>query len=322
MFHTIISLDNLFSAWSEFRKTKTNRSDILKFELNLEDELFNLHEHLKNGLYCHGKYFSFYINDPKRRHIHKACVRDRVLHHAIVRVIEPLFDNGFINDSWSCRIGKGTHRAVDRLEALAWRLSRNDTRTVWAMKLDIRKFFASIDHIVLFNIISKKICDLDLLNLIKKIINSFDQGLPLGNITSQLFANVYLNQLDQFVKHQLKVKDYLRYADDFILLSNNRDSLVQLVPIIELFLKSQLKLDLHQDKIIIRKYHSGIDFLGYVSFPHHRIIRTKSKHRLLKKVEPRNIASYMGVLQHCRSRGVQKEVQEKILTMSTGATSF
>lgn len=312
VFEKIISLDNLFSAWQEFRRGKKRRNDLSAFEINLEDHLFKLHYDLKNNNYKHGGYFSFIVHDPKRRHIHKASVQDRLLHHAIVRVIEPIFEKGFIYDSWSCRVKKGTHNAVKRLHFLARKISKNNSINIWALKLDIQKFFASIDHEILLRMLSKKINDVRTMRLIEDVIESFYPGMPLGNLTSQLFANVYMNKLDQFIKHKLKVKGYLRYSDDFILLHSDKFILENYVFQIREFLNTQLKLQLHERKIIIVKYRSGIDFLGYICFPYFTIIRTRTKKRMFRKLDRTNATSYIGVLKHCRSYRLRKVLMQKL----------
>ncbi|MEK7565314.1 MAG: reverse transcriptase domain-containing protein, partial [Patescibacteria group bacterium] len=193
----------MFLAWREFKKGKRKRLDVQEFEFNLEDNLFQLHSELKNKKYKHGQYIPFYVTDPKLRHIHKAMVRDRVLHQAVFRVLYPIFDRNFIFYSYSCRINKGTHKAVTRLETFCRKLSQNNTRNIFALKCDIKKFFDSIDQAILINLIQVKVKDNNAMWLIDEIIKSFPQGLPLGNVTSQIFANIYLNELDQFVKHSL-----------------------------------------------------------------------------------------------------------------------
>ncbi|MBI4120558.1 MAG: group II intron reverse transcriptase domain-containing protein [Parcubacteria group bacterium] len=265
--------------------------------------MFQLHDELKNGTYRHSDYTSFYVFDPKLRHIHKACVRDRVLHQAVFRVLYPIFDKSFIFDSYSCRFGKGTHRAVARLEIFSRKLSRNHTRNIFALKCDIKRFFDSVDQDVLIDLIGRRITNPGALWLIRTIIASLEklpgQGLPLGNVTSQLFANIYLNELDQFIKHELKQKHYLRYCDDFVILGERPADLVEIAKRINDFLAQHLKLSLHPDKVIIRKYCQGIDFLGYVVLPQYRVLRTKTKVRLLKRVNEKNLPSYLGVLKHC-----------------------
>jgi len=311
-------------AWQEFRSGKRNKPDVQKFEFNLEDNLFQLHSELKSKTYQHSHYTAFNVCDPKLRRIHKACVRDRALHHAIFRIIYPIFDKSFIFDSYSCRIEKGTHRAVSRLEKFCRKVSKNNHRNIFALKCDIRKFFDSINQEILLKIIRKKIDDEDAIWLINIILKSFGSGLPLGNVTSQIFANIYLNELDQFIKHKLKIKHYLRYCDDFIVLSDNKEYLEKLIPEISEFLEKCLKLTLHPNKIIIRKSKQGIDFLGCIVLPHHRVLRVKTKRRILKKIVRKkrdlgnglisdksfsqSLQSYFGVLKHCHGHKIRKSI--------------
>ncbi|MFH1839047.1 MAG: reverse transcriptase domain-containing protein [Patescibacteria group bacterium] len=173
MFEQIISLENLLAAWCEFRKGKRQKIDVQEFELHLEDNLFQLHEELSGLKYRHGDYRRFQIFDPKHRVIHKATVRDRVLHHAVYKVLYPIFDRSFIYDSYSCRIDKGTHKAVKRLEVFARKVSQNYTRTCWVLKCDIKKFFDSIDHAILFDLLERKITDPKTLWLLSEIIESY-----------------------------------------------------------------------------------------------------------------------------------------------------
>lgn len=165
-----------FLSWEEFKIGKTKKPDVLEFGRHLEDNLFALHRELKNKTYKHSDYTSFYITDPKVRHIHKAKVKDRIVHHAIHRILYPIFDPTFICDSYSCRIGKGTHRAVRRLEVFVRKVSKNYTGKCFVLKCDIKKFFASVDHDVLIGLLEKKIKDEDLMRLIREIIGSFDSG--------------------------------------------------------------------------------------------------------------------------------------------------
>jgi len=314
LFEEIISLENLFEAWKEFRRGKGRKLEVQQFELHLEDNIFALHHDLKNGNYCHGTYESFYVCDPKRRHIHKPGVRDRLVHHAIFRILEPMYDKSFIYDVWSCRKEKGTHGAVKRFQKIAWKLSRNNTRPVWVLKMDIEQYFANVDQEILLNLLARKITDKKCLDLLRIVIKSFSQGIPLGNLTSQLFANVYLNELDRFITHNLRLKFYSRYGDDFMVLNKNRSILINLIPTIRNFLSNALKLVLHPQKIILSPYHKGIDFLGFVCFPFYRVLRTKTKKRLLAKVADNNLPSYLGLLKHCRSWKILNQVMLKIQT--------
>ena len=226
-FEDIISVENLLEAWKEFIRGKRGKKDVQEFQLNLMGDILDLHHNLANHTYKHGPYQAFNINDPKPRKIHKAPVRDRLLHHAIHRQLYPFFDRVFIADSFSCRLGKGSHKAINRFRSFIYQVSRNHTRTCWILKCDIRKFFENIDHEILFRILRDYIPDGNILWLLGQIIDSFhsrsDVGLPLGNLTSQLFVNIYMNKFDQFVKHKLKIKYYIRYSDDFVIISEDKN---------------------------------------------------------------------------------------------------
>lgn len=305
-FADLTSIENLFQAWDEFKKGKRERLDVQIFERNLEDNVFKLQARLRNKTYRHRGYNSFFVHDPKQRHIHKASVEDRIVHHLLYKYLYQVFDKIFIYDSYSCRLGKGSHKGVKRLVKFTRIVSKNYTKECWALKLDIKKFFASVDHEILKNLLREKISDKDILGLLDQVIDSFPKGIPLGNLTSQIFANIYMNELDKFIKHKLKVKYYLRYADDFLILLNSSyyDRLVyhnKLIRQIKEFLKSQLKLELHPSKIILRKLDWGIDFLGYLILPHYILPRTKTKKRIFKKLSNKNLQSYLGYLKHTNS---------------------
>ncbi len=254
LFEQICSIENIFAAWARFSEGKRSKADVMAFELHLEDNLFSLRDSLMSGEYRHDLYKPFTIYDPKQRRIHKATVKDRVVHQTIVNVIEPVFERRFIHDSYSCRVGKGTHAAVERLRTFLRQASCNNTRTVHALKCDVRKFFASVDHCILFSFLEKRIADSQTLELLKNIIGSFStlkgRGIPLGNLTSQLFANIYLHELDWYVKNVLREKYYLRYCDDFIILSESRERLSGVTENIDNFLNQVLSLQLHPKKFL------------------------------------------------------------------------
>jgi len=306
-YEEIISLENLLEAWSEFKVGKKLRHDVQEFEHNLMSNLIILQESLENGTYEHQPYEAFIVNDPKRRSIHKASVRDRVLHRAIYRKLYPFFDKLFIPDSFSCRNEKGTHKALDRFKVMAGQVSINDTKTCWVLKCDVRQFFASIDQRVLTRILRTRIADKKIIWLMVKIVGSFSSstfgvGLPLGNLTSQLLANVYLNELDWFVKQTLKMKNYIRYADDFVLLSRDKYELRRQLYEISDWLGLELKLWLHPLKVSISTLASGVDFLGWEHFPHCRIMRKTTKRRMFRNLRmgssEASTASYLGLLSH------------------------
>lgn len=304
-YDNIISVENLLAAWREFLRGKKNKLDVQPFQYRLMDNILALHQELKDGSYRHGSYHHFRISDPKPRDIHKAAVRDRLVHHAIHRILYPFFDRTFIADSYSCRINKGTHKALNRFRTCAYQVSKNHTRTCWVLKCDIRKFFASIDQQILFNILSHYIHDEPTQALIVEIVQSFHstapgKGLPLGNLTSQLLVNIYMNEFDQFAKHRLKAKHYIRYADDFVILTYSRSHLEYVLPQIQAFLGSRLKLELHPNKVFISTIASGVDFLGWVHFPDHRVLRTTTKRRVLRNCAGRGtedpvVRSYRGL---------------------------
>ncbi len=302
----IISTENLLSAWREFVRGKRAKKDVQEFQVHLMDNILILHRDLVAKRYVHGGYYAFNISDPKPRNIHKASVRDRLLHHAIYRHLYPYFDKKFVVDSYSCRKWKGTHRALKRFRSFVYKVSRNNTKTLWVLKCDIKKFFASIDQETLFEILDKHIEDKDIIWLVRQVVKSFNtspgRGLPLGNLTSQLLVNVYMNEFDQYMKNELRVKYYIRYADDFVILYENKGYLSQLLGKIEEFLDVRLRLTLHPDKISIRTINSGVDFLGWVHFFDHRVLRTTTKNRMFKKLKdnPKEevIVSYQGLLSH------------------------
>lgn len=317
-YDSIISLENLLLSWQEFLKGKRKRKDVAKFSINFTDNILSLHKDLKEKIYKHGSYQAFKINDPKPRDIHKASVRDRIVHHAIYKILYPYFERKFIFDSYSCRDKKGTHKAINRLRYYARKVSGNHAKTIWVLKCDIKKFFATIDHEILKNILAKYIKDKDSLWLLKQIVYSFrtksaiDIGLPLGNVTSQLLVNVYMNEFDQFVKRNLKIKYYLRYADDFVILSRTKSYLFHLIPQISKYLEDKLKLSLHQNKVCIKTFASGIDFLGWVNFPYHRVLRTSTKRRMFRRLKKsyskESVASYLGLLKHGNTYKLVKRI--------------
>lgn len=318
----IIRLENLLEAWEEFSRGKRNRQDVQEFQLNLISNILVLHQELKQKTYYHSPYQHFKISDPKPRDIHKATVRDRLIHHAICKILLPYFDRHFIYDSYSCRKNKGTHRAILRFAKLSRKASVNNQRTLWILKCDVRKFFASIDQEILLIILKKYIVDTDIVWLLERIVSSFNNGtigksLPLGNLTSQLLVNIYMNEFDQFAKHKLKARHYVRYADDFAVMSTNREYLEDVLIQMTRFLSENLKLELHPDKVFIKTLASGVDFLGWIHFPGHRVLRIVTKRRMLKKIksDPRDevVCSYLGMV----GWGNGWKLQQKIKKLKT-----
>lgn len=338
IYNNLTTKENIFRGWREFLIGKKKKKDVKVFMNNFPENFANLCKILQDKTYQPGSYSSFYVRDPKLRLIHKATVIDRIVHHIVSNELEPIFEPTFISHSYSCRKNKGTHKGIFALQKMALRVSRNNKRTCWSLKLDIKKFFPSVNHKILFEILSKKIKDQDFLNLLWKIIDSFysdrtvdptnKKGIPIGNLTSQFFSNIDMNELDQFVKHKLKVKYYLRYADDFVILSQSKQYLESLIPEIEQFLNNQLDLQVHPGKIIFTKFGSGIDFLGYIIFPNHILPRTKTKRRLLRNIKAKiaefksgkitkdclnqTIQSYFGYLTHTNAYKFREELENLI----------
>jgi retron-type reverse transcriptase len=319
MYNDIISPENLLEAWKEFLKGKRGKRDVQEFQYKLSDNICSIHAELKNKSYIHGGYHAFNISDPKPRNIHKATVRDRIVHHALYRKLYPLFEALFIHDSYSCRKWRGTHRALKRFREFADRASKNDTETLWILKCDVRKFFASIDQKILISILQKYIPDHEVINLIQTVTDSFHstapgKGLPLGNLTSQLLVNVYMNEFDRFAKRELKAKYYLRYADDFVIMSRDRAWLTEILPNIRSFLNERLALKLHPNKISIATLASGIDFLGWVHFPDHLVLRTSTKKRMFRRLNetcqnPEIRQSYLGLLSHGNTEKIKSKIE-------------
>lgn len=312
LYSQVYDFQNLLKSYYQARKCKSKKKYIIAFEWNLEKNLFNIQKKLKNRNYQFGQYQSFYVSDPKKRLIFAAPFQDRIVHHALCNVIEPIFDRGFIFDSYACRRNKGTHKAVFRLKKFMRSFGDNK---FYVLKADIKKYFPSIDREILFQLIKKKISDQDTLLLIRAIIDSLDgkNGIPIGNLTSQLFANIYLNELDQFVKHQLKVKYYCRYVDDFVLLHQERSQLKKWREQIKEFLENKLQLELHPQKQEIFPGKIGIDFLGYHIFTRHILVRQSTVQRFFCRLKSgrmpyQSVNSYLGHFKFADTFGLMKKV--------------
>lgn len=316
-FADMVSWASLLKGWREFQRGKRHKRDVSAFAIDLIHNLSGLHEDLTTGRYHHGGYVHFRVSDPKPRDIHKAAVRDRVVHHVLYRALYPYFARRFIHDSYSCQLTKGTHRALRQLTNYARQASHNYTRPGWILQGDIRKCFASIDHVILRQLLDKHIESSQTMALLAEVINSFSAGqagcgIPLGNLTSQLFVNIYLHEFDQYVKRELHVKKYIRYADDFVLFSEDKAHLESLLPLLQEFLHQRLKLEFHPRKIQICEIRKGIDYLGWVHFPHHRVLRTSTKRRMIQVLGQRAtdevVASYLGLLRHGQTRKLRMQV--------------
>jgi len=283
--------------------------------------MFQLQRDLVTFQYLHAPYHQFYVTDPKQRHISKASVRDRLVHQVVYDILNEVLDKKFIFHSLSSRLEKGTHVGIIQLHQMIRKISINGTGPCYALKMDIRRFFDTVDHRILKILLRKNIKDDNVLKTTEMIIDSFkikkgdrNVGIPLGNVTSQLFANIYLHELDDFMKQKLKERFYLRYCDDFIILSNNRSHLDGLIVTIRNFLAETLQLELHPKKVIIKKLNQGIDFVGYVLFERYMLLRARTKQRMKRRLKEayenyfigkisaasldQRLQSYLGILSH------------------------
>ena len=334
---------NLLRAWRQARKGKRGRPSVASFERNAAENLLDLQRRLRRRRYWPAAYDSFYVHDPKRRLISAAPFRDRVVHHALCNVMEPVFERRFIHDSYANRRGKGTHAALDRAQAFARRYR-------YVLPFDVEQFFPAVDHRILLRILERVIADPDLLWLCRTILASGDgvlweeysmryfpgddllavnrpRGLPIGNLTSQFWANVYLDPLDHFVKRRLRCRAYLRFVDDGLLFADRKETLWQWRSAIIGFLEG-LRLTLHEASCQPRPVTEGIPFLGFVVFPHHRRLkrrkgiayRRRLKHLLAAygrgEVDREAVrASVRGWVNHARfgqTRGLRRRLFEEV----------
>src|SRR3989344_156223 len=295
---------NLIEAYEKAKKGKTKKIQVIEFTQSFEEEIDKLHQELISFTYSPLPLRRFIVRDPKSRVIHASAFRDRIVHHAIINLIGPIFEKSFIYDSHASRLNKGTHLAVSRFDSLKRKVSRNGRQAGavggvektsyiqgYCLKADIKKYFNNIDHNILINILKRKIKDEKVILLIKKVLSNFEnegiaKGMPLGNYTSQFFANVYLNEFDYFVKHILKARYYIRYVDDFVILHKRKKVLELHKERIKRYLKV-LNLELHPDKSAIIPLHKGTTFLGYKIFYHYKLLRKRNFRTFKRKYEKR-----------------------------------
>ncbi len=286
LWEELCSYKNLETAFKKARKHKTLKPYVIKFQKDIKENLFQLKKELLLHTYKPRPLKTFILRDPKTRKISKSDFRDRVIHHTLINIIESLFEKSFIYDSYANRKYKGTLKAIQRFNVFKRKVSKNNKINVYVLKADIKHYFETVDHEILLSIIKRKIKDEHITWLIKQILNNFNskiknKGMPLGNLTSQFFANVYLNELDYFVKHTLKAKYYIRYVDDFIILHENKQQLLEWKDQINNFLKNKLKLELHPDKSKIINLNRGVGFLGLRVFYYHKLLKKSN----IRKIE-------------------------------------
>lgn len=331
----IFSFNHLLKCYYACRRGKRYTANAGRFELNFESELLKLQNELKTHSYKPGRSICFVVDKPKHREIFAADFTDRIVHHVLVDYLEPIWEKKFIGQSYACRKGKGTHRAVRDLKKHLVESSEGGRKKIYYLQLDIKSFFVSINKKILFELIKRHVKNPEILWLAKTIIfydptanyyykgqpfllnlipshkslfkSSVERGLPIGNLTSQFFANVYLNELDQFIKHKLKAKRYLRYVDDFLFLSEDRIQLKVWREEIKKFLQSKLALCLHPQKQILQPVEHGINFVGSIVRPDYSLIRRRVvenfKERLQKSnrdssrlLEERNLGQILSVI--------------------------
>lgn len=306
LFDKIVSLDNLYLADKKARRNKSSRKDIKEFDQNKEELLKKLQQNLINGTYKTSEYNTFIIREPKERLIFRLpYYPDRIVHHAVMNIMEPIWVSIFIKDTYSCIKHRGIHEALHNVkEAL-----KDVDNTTYCLKLDIRKFYPSIDHEVLKSIIRKKIKDQKLLQLLDEIIDSAE-GVPIGNYLSQFFANLYLSYFDHWVKEDKNIKYYYRYADDIVILYKDKKSLQTLLRDIKQYLKDNLKLQLKNNYQVFPVESRSIDFVGYKIYHNFTLVRKALKKRYCKKNAKlnkrstnykyyrRKMASYIGWFKH------------------------
>ncbi len=336
LFPQIISFENVLTASRKARKGKRFKASTARFERDLEKNILKIIEVLKNKTYRPGGYNDFYIYDPKRRMISAAPYFDRVIHHALINVIEPIIGRSFIHDTYACIKGKGTHKAVERYREF-------QKKNTYVLKCDIRKYFPSIDREILLSKVERKIKCPDTLWLVKEILDSREtdgeieyfpcdelftplsrrKGIPIGNLTSQFFANLYLNDFDHFIKEGLRARSYIRYCDDFVIFSNSKKWLAQLKSQMEQYLET-LRLRLHRNKSRVYRVSDGVDFLGYRIYSDHTLVRKSVVKRYRRKLRKMvsdykhgyiglpdvktSIQSWIGHVKHANSYELRREL--------------
>jgi retron-type reverse transcriptase len=345
LYPLLLDFDNLYASWRKARRGKRYKPNVASVERSLDDALTLLQRELASETWQPGGFRSFTVHEPKRRRISAAPFRDRVVHHALINVLEPIYERKFIYDSYANRKGKGTHAALDRC---TYFMRRNK----YVLQCDVQQFFPSIDHAILKDILAKTIACQSTLRLCSKIIDSGagvlaeeyamhwfagddlfaatrPRGLPIGNQTSQFWANVYLNELDQFVKHTLRCKGYVRYVDDFLLFADDKATLHKWRTEIIAFLQT-LRLTIHETRAQPQPVEHGIPFLGFTVFPDHRRLK-RSKgiayrrhlktlwqgfqaHTITRDEGRASVMAWLGHIQHGDTYKLRHKLFQEVIT--------
>lgn len=302
LYEKIYSIENLQLADHKAMKGKSNQKGVMVHQKNQEANILKLHDMLKNKTYRTSKYTTFKIFEPKEREVFRLpYFPDRIAHHAVMNILEPIFVSTFTADTYSCIKGKGIYAAANAVRAAL----QDVQGTEYCLKLDIKKFYPNVDHVILKQLLQRKIKDHDLLWMLHGIIDSAP-GLPIGNYLSQYFANFYLTYFDHWIKQNKKVQYYFRYADDLVILFNNKQYLHQLLFDISDYLNNNLKLQIKDNYQIFPVSARGIDFVGYVFYHTHTRLRKSIKKNFARMIANRNnpasVASYYGWSKHCNSK--------------------
>lgn len=317
LYDQIISIDNILMADEIARRGKSKQPGIIAFDKNHDQNIADIYRDLVNKSYKTSNYTIFKIYEPKERNIYMLPFRDRIVHHAIMNVLEPLFVCTFTSDSYSCIKGKGIHAAANAVKNAL----KDESGTIYCMKLDIKKFYPNIDHDSLKILLRRKIKDAELLWLLDSIIDSAD-GLPIGNYLSQYFANFYLTYFDHWIKEVKSRKYYFRYADDLVFLSDDKEDLHQLLADIKEYLTTNLKLEIKDNYQIFPVEARGIDFVGYVFYHKHTLLRKTIKksfaRKISKGINKLSLASYLGWAKHCNSLHlIKKLIPDGLISISS-----
>ena len=321
LYRELCSKENLALAFRKARKRKSQKPYVIEFENNLKQNLKILKDELLSERYKPRPLRTFVIRDPKVRKIRKSYFVDRIVHHAICNILEPIFEKRFIYDSFANRLGKGTLNAIKRFDKFKQKVSKNNTGNCYVFKADVKHYFDEVNHNLLINILRKRINDKKVISLISKVLENHSDkvGMPLGNMTSQFFANCYLNELDQFVKNELKAKYYIRYVDDFVILNNDKNVLENYKDKINVFLKEKLELELHPNKSKILLLNKGIGFLGFRNYPYHRLLRKANIRTMRKNIKDKDYDSiceflegWLSYANHANTYNLKHKITETI----------
>jgi RNA-directed DNA polymerase len=312
LFKQVYSMENLRLADMRARKGKSKQYGVIQHDKNREQNLFSLHEMLRTKTYKTSEYTTFKIYEPKEREIFRLpYFPDRITHHAVMNVLESVFVSTFTADTYSCIKGRGIHGAFYKLR----KALLDQDGTAYCLKLDIKKFYPNVNHDILKQLLRRKIKDTDMLWLLDEIIDS-TEGLPIGNYLSQYLANFYLTYFDHWLKEEKSVKYYFRYADDIVILSSNKPELHKLLTEIRQYLEIKLDLTVKENYQVFPVAARGIDFIGYVFYHSHVLLRKGIKKNFARMMAKRrnkaSIASYNGWASHCNSKHLMKKLNETV----------